>query len=176
MRATLMKTSKFRKTTASAWKEIFGRAASSGLLLAALTGHSIALAQLDPVQDLNQTVREATNDEFGFAFEERTRWEEKDGVNFGKSVNQQDMLSRLRIGCGFQPGFVVHDQCDGAGRPCSLVWAQCAEYRAGHHGPAGGLHRAFPRAQDRLRGGFRPPDAQFRGMRVNGSPQWGNGS
>src|ERR1019366_1889674 len=103
MRATLMKTSKFRKTTASAWKEIFGRAASSGLLLAALTGHSIALAQLDPVQDLNQTVREATNDEFGFAFEERTRWEEKDGVNFGKSVNQQDMLSRLRIGADFSP-------------------------------------------------------------------------
>ena len=60
-------------------------------------------SQSDPVQDLNQTIREATNDEFGFTFEERTRWEEKDGVNFGKSVDQQDMLSRLRIGADFSP-------------------------------------------------------------------------
>jgi hypothetical protein len=82
------------------------RIALSGLLLAALSasmGQSIAWAQSDPVQDLNQTLREATSDEFGFTFEERTRWEEKDGVNFGKSVNQQDMLSRLRIGANFTP-------------------------------------------------------------------------
>jgi hypothetical protein len=40
---------------------------------------------------------------FGFTFEERTRWEEKSGVSFGKAVNQQDMLSRLRIGARFDP-------------------------------------------------------------------------
>ena len=57
----------------------------------------------DPVQDLNKSLRTATSDMFGFTFEERTRWEEKDGVNFGKSVNQQDMLSRLRIGANFTP-------------------------------------------------------------------------
>ena len=63
-----------------------------------LQTQSVALAQSDPVQDLNQTVRDATHNELFFTFEERTRWEERDGVNFGKSVNQQDMLSRLQIG------------------------------------------------------------------------------
>lgn len=62
-----------------------------------------AVAQQDPAQTLNQAVRDETHDVFGFTFEERTRWEEKDGVNFGKSVNQQDMLSRLRIGADFKP-------------------------------------------------------------------------
>lgn len=63
----------------------------------------IASAQEDPLQKLNQSVKEATNQVAGFTLEERTRWEEKDGVNFGKSVNQQDMLSRLRIGAWFEP-------------------------------------------------------------------------
>ena len=57
----------------------------------------------DPLQDMNKSVRDATKNVFGFTLEERTRWEEKDGVNFGKSVNQQDMLSRLRIGAQFKP-------------------------------------------------------------------------
>ena len=64
---------------------------------------STAWAQSDPVQNLNQTIRDGTRDQFAFTFEERTRWEEKDGVNFGKSVNQQDMLSRLRFGAIFSP-------------------------------------------------------------------------
>jgi len=68
-----------------------------------LAGPSIASAQSDPVQNLNQTLLESTHHEFSFTFEERTRWEEKDGVNFGKSVNQQDMMSRLRIGAIFSP-------------------------------------------------------------------------
>jgi len=68
-----------------------------------LTGPSIASAQSDPVRDLNQAIRDNTHGEFGFTFEERTRWEEKDGVTFGKSVDQQDMLSRLRIGADFTP-------------------------------------------------------------------------
>jgi hypothetical protein len=72
-------------------------------LLLAFATHTVAWAQSDPVQNLNQSLREATNDMFSFTFEERTRWEEKDGVNFGKSVNQQDMLSRIRIGADFTP-------------------------------------------------------------------------
>ena len=76
------------------------------LLLTALAltaiAQPIASAQ-DPVQDLNQTVRDATDGTFHFTFEERTRWEEKDGVNFGKSVDQQDMLSRIRIGAVYTP-------------------------------------------------------------------------
>ena len=63
----------------------------------------MAFAQSDPVQDFDKHLRETTNDQFGFTFEERTRWEEKDGVNFGKSVNQQDMLSRIRIGADYTP-------------------------------------------------------------------------
>jgi len=62
-----------------------------------------AWAQQDPLQGLNSKIEEKTGGLFGFAFEERTRWEEKTGVSFGKAVNQQDMLSRLRIGARFDP-------------------------------------------------------------------------
>jgi hypothetical protein len=57
----------------------------------------------DPLQTLNQDLQETTGQVLGFTFEERTRWEEKTGVSFGKAVDQQDMLSRLRIGAQFQP-------------------------------------------------------------------------
>ena len=62
-----------------------------------------ARAQEDPLQDLNKVVRESTHNVVGFTFEERTRWEERNGVNFGRSADQQHMLSRLRIGAQFQP-------------------------------------------------------------------------
>src|SRR6266496_349859 len=79
----------------------------SQLLLAILVcpaaAQSIAPAAEDPLQDLNRKVRDALNNTFGFTFEERTRWEQKQGVNFGRSVNQQDMLSRLRIGAEYRP-------------------------------------------------------------------------
>lgn len=83
----------------------YSRAARFTLLLSAMLFMSplMAPAQTDPLQALNQTIREDTHRKFGFTFEERTRWEEKDGVNFGKSVNQQDMLSRLRIGADYTP-------------------------------------------------------------------------
>lgn len=61
------------------------------------------LERADPLQKAGQTVREDTKDVLDFTFEERTRWEEKDGVNFGKSVDQQDMLSRLRTGMRYKP-------------------------------------------------------------------------
>jgi hypothetical protein len=64
---------------------------------------SFVSAQSDPVQHLNQVLKDADHGIFSLTFEERTRWEEKDGVNFGKSLNQQDMLSRLRIGAVFTP-------------------------------------------------------------------------
>ena len=61
------------------------------------------LQDFDPLQRLDQSLKTATTDKLFFTLEERTRWEEKDGVNFGKSVDQQDMLSRLRIGFGVEP-------------------------------------------------------------------------
>lgn len=57
----------------------------------------------DPLADLNHSLREATGKVLGFTFAERTRWEERDGVNYGKSVDQQDMLSRIRVGVQFAP-------------------------------------------------------------------------
>lgn len=71
-------------------------------LVAALVAGA-AFAQEDPLQDWNQQLKEATGGIVGFTFSERTRWEEKDGVNFGKSVNQQDMLFRIWPGVQVTP-------------------------------------------------------------------------
>ncbi|MDE3198327.1 MAG: alginate export family protein, partial [Acidobacteriota bacterium] len=62
-----------------------------------------AFAQDDPAVALNQKLLDATRQEFHFTFEERTRWEERYGNNFGKAVNQQDMMSRIRIGAIYDP-------------------------------------------------------------------------
>ncbi len=61
------------------------------------------LAQKDPAQKGATTLHDATDGRLSVHMEERTRWEEKDGVNFGKAVNQQDMLSRLRIVMEYRP-------------------------------------------------------------------------
>lgn len=74
-----------------------------GVLLLPTVALSMAMAQEDPLQDLNRRLKEATHDLFGISFEQRTRWEQRSGVNFGKDVNQQDMLSRLRIGAELAP-------------------------------------------------------------------------
>jgi hypothetical protein len=71
--------------------------------LAAALMVSAAFAQEDPLQEWNRQLRESTGGVLGFTFGERTRWEEKDGVNFGKSPNQQDMLSRIRPGVQIAP-------------------------------------------------------------------------
>lgn len=63
---------------------------------------SAALAR-DPLVLLNDDLKEATGGVLGFSFEERTRWEAKTGVSFGKAVDQEDMLSRLRVGVQFEP-------------------------------------------------------------------------
>ena len=60
-------------------------------------------AQSDPLAKGADALRDATGGKFSIHFEERTRWEEKDGVSFGKAVNQQYMLSRIRIGVRYQP-------------------------------------------------------------------------
>jgi hypothetical protein len=73
------------------------------VVLAGMAAFSLAFAQEDPLQQANQALKQATGNKVFFTLEERTRWEEKFGVNFGKSVNQQDMLSRLRIGFGVSP-------------------------------------------------------------------------
>jgi hypothetical protein len=57
----------------------------------------------DPAQKAADELRDATSDRIAVHVEERTRWEEKYGVTFGKTVNQQDMLSRVRIGMQYAP-------------------------------------------------------------------------
>lgn len=63
----------------------------------------LSMAQEDPLQNGNHALKEATHNKFAFTFEERTRWEEKYGVTFGKDVNQRDMFSRFRIGAQADP-------------------------------------------------------------------------
>jgi len=48
-------------------------------------------------------LHEASGGKLTLRLEERTRWEAKTGVNFGASVNQEYMLSRLRIGMEYRP-------------------------------------------------------------------------
>jgi len=62
-----------------------------------------AWAQEDPLAKGADILRETTNNMLSVHFEERTRWEKKYGVTFGKAANQADMLSRIRIGMTFQP-------------------------------------------------------------------------
>jgi hypothetical protein len=72
-------------------------------VLIGVTFLSVSLAQEDPLQDANAALKEATHNRFAITFEERTRWEEKFGVTFGKDVNQQEMLGRIRIGAQADP-------------------------------------------------------------------------
>jgi hypothetical protein len=62
-----------------------------------------ALGQSDPIQKSAHALHRASKQKLTLQFEERTRWEKQYGVKFGKSVNQQDMLSRLRIGMQYRP-------------------------------------------------------------------------
>ncbi|HUV70739.1 MAG TPA: alginate export family protein [Terracidiphilus sp.] len=59
--------------------------------------------QDDPAQKGARVLRKASHGELTVQAEERTRWEEQYGVKFGKAVNQQDMLSRIRIGMQYRP-------------------------------------------------------------------------
>jgi hypothetical protein len=62
-----------------------------------------SLGQGDPAQKAADALHRASKQQLTLQFEERTRWEEQYGVKFGKSVNQQDMLSRIRIGMQYRP-------------------------------------------------------------------------
>jgi len=60
-------------------------------------------SQSDPLQREVNALKKASHDKLSISFEERTRWEERFGVNFGKAVKQQDMLSRIRVGATYKP-------------------------------------------------------------------------
>ncbi len=52
---------------------------------------------------LGNSVSEKTDGKFKFSFESRVRYEDREGVNFGKSHNQANGLVRTRLGLAFQP-------------------------------------------------------------------------
>ena len=128
----------------------------------------------DPLQKLDQKLKEATDNKVFCTFEERTRWEEKDGVNFGKSVNQQDMLSRLRVGCGVEPTSWL------------TVYSMGQDARVPFYGPLApntmrdpmALQEAyvklFAHRDDGFGGSFGRAMLDYGETRVIGSPQWSN--
>jgi len=98
----------------------------------------------------------------------------KDGVNFGKSVNQQDMLSRLRIGADFTPvswftisamGQDARAPFYGAGAPNTIRDTM-------------DLQEAYIKLLDKRKTGFGALMGRqmlsFGESRLIGSPQWSN--
>ncbi len=144
------------------------------VVLVAAAGPWAAVAQQDPLQNLNNQVREKTGGMFGFTFEERTRWEEKFGVSFGKAVNQQDMLSRLRIGARFEPTDWLS------------VYAMGRDARVPFYGPKApntmrdsmDLEEAYVEFLGRQKTGFGASFGRqtlnYGETRIIGSPQWSN--
>ncbi|MGH9668123.1 MAG: alginate export family protein, partial [Bryobacteraceae bacterium] len=147
-------------------------AALSSLALA-LAAAAPLLAQ-DPLQDLNRALERETGNVLRFTFEERTRWEEHYGVSFGKSVDQQDMLSRLRVGMQVQPVEWL------------TVYAMGQDTRAPFYGaPAPNslrdpmdLQEAYIKLLDRRKTGFGASFGRemlnYGEARVIGTPQWTN--
>ncbi len=143
------------------------------LLLACLAA-SLAGAQQDPLQRVDESLKRVTRKKLYFTFEERTRWEEKFGVSFGKAVNQQDMQSRLRIGMGVNPTSWL------------TVYAMGQDARAPFYGlPAPNnmrdtmdLQEAYVKLFDRRETGFGAAFGRsmldYGESRVIGTPQWTN--
>jgi Alginate export len=135
---------------------------------------SAAAAQEDPLQHANQLLKRDTKDKVFCTFEERTRWEQKFGVNFGKSINQQDMLSRLRIGCGVAPASWL------------TVYAMGQDARVPFYGPLApntmrdpmALQEAYIKLFDQTETGFGATFGRsmldYGESRVIGTPQWTN--
>ena len=142
--------------------------------LVGIATFSVAFAQEDPLQQANQALKQATGNRMFFTFEERTRWEQKFGVNFGKSVNQQDMLSRLRIGFGVSPVSWL------------TVYAMGQDARVPYYGLAApntmrdtmDLQEAYVKLFDQRETGFGAAFGRsmldYGESRVIGTPQWSN--
>jgi hypothetical protein len=128
----------------------------------------------DPLQLANADLKEASGGIFGLTFEERTRWEEKTGVSFGKAVDQQDMLSRLRIGAQFDP--VDWFRMSAMGQDSRVPW---------YGVPAPNTMRdtinlqeayieLFPRNKTGIGASFGREMLNYGETRLIGSPQWNN--
>jgi hypothetical protein len=132
-------------------------------------------AQQDPLQTGAAALRDATDGRFTLHLEERTRWEERYGNSFGNAKNQQDMLSRLRIGADYAP--VKWFLLSGEGQDARAPWY-------GPNAPASlresmDLEEAFiALGQDShpWRASFGRRQLNYGETRVIGVPQWTNTS
>lgn len=146
----------------------------SALLLASLSGFSVATAQEDPLQEANQQLKEATKNVVFFTFEERTRWEQKFGVNFGKSVDQQDMLSRIRIGFGVQPTSWLTVYAMGQDARVPFYGAPAPNTMRDTMDLQEGYVKLFDRADRGFGAEFGRSMLDYGESRLIGSPQWSN--
>ncbi|HEY7211398.1 MAG TPA: alginate export family protein [Bryobacteraceae bacterium] len=147
---------------------------SALLLCAGFPFGSESQALLDPAVEGNQRLTSLTDGILHLTFEERTRWEERYGVNFGEAPNQQDMLSRLRFGADIRPASWLKITLTGQ------------DARAPFYGPnAPGSMRdtadlqesyieLFPKAKSGFGAIFGREMLDFGESRVIGTPQWSN--
>ena len=150
---------------------------NTGILCAALVaGLSCpALAQLDVAQKGADKLASVTEGKLKLQFEERTRWEEQDGVKFGAGVNQQDMLSRLRVGLQYRPTSWL--TFSGMGQDARAPWY-------GKPAPSSvrevmNLHEswvALASEKTALNFSFGRRMLDYGETRVIGTPQWSNTS
>jgi hypothetical protein len=149
------------------------RVLSLPFLLAGLAP-SLAYAQDDPLQEANQWLKENTGDTLWFTFEERTRWEEKFGVNFGKSVDQQDMLSRLRIGFGVAPTQWLSFYAMGQDARVPFYGAPAPNTMRDTMDLQESYVKLFDRRETGFGASFGRAMLDYGESRVIGTPQWSN--
>jgi len=133
-----------------------------------------ARAQDDPLQHLDQSLQKATSNRLFFTFEERTRWEEKDGVNFGRSVDQQDMLSRLRIGLGVEPTGWLSIYAMGQDSRVPFYGASAPNTMRDTMDLQEAYIKLFARHENGFGASFGRAMLDYGETRVIGSPQWSN--
>jgi len=90
------------------------------LALLVLWSGACCIAQTDPLQTAADALHKDSGRKLSVHLEERTRWEERYGNNFGAAKNQQDMLSRIRISADYQPAkwFTI----SGMGQDARAPW------------------------------------------------------
>ena len=131
--------------------------------------------QTDPLQKAENAVQAQSGGRFSLQLEERTRWEEQYGVKFGKSVNQRDMLSRVRVGMQYHPAEWL--TLSGMGQDSRAPWygsAAPGSVRDSMDWHEGWIAANSAKKPVSLAFGRRMLD--YGESRVIGTPQWSNTS
>ena len=145
------------------------------LVLLLILSNAFGFAQSDPLQKAADAVHKNSDGKVSVHLEERSRWEERYGNNFGAAKNQQDMLSRIRISADYQP--VKWFSISGMGQDARAPWF-------GPGAPSSvrdsmDLHEAFVTLgakKQPLNFSFGRQMINYGETRVIGVPQWTNTS